>query len=69
MSRWPRAEQRDERELDGVLLALEGALDRLAQRLERRELRRDAGSGGHDAQSSTEGFVERRPRGNRFGVK
>ena len=31
-------EERDERELDGVVLALEGPLDGLSQRLERREL-------------------------------
>ena len=55
----PAREQRDERELDGVVLALERALDGLAQRLERRELRRDAGRSGHEAQSSTEGLARR----------
>jgi len=43
-----------ERELDGLLLALERTLHRLTQRLERRELRRDAGRSGHDVQGSTE---------------
>ena len=46
-------QERDERELDGVVLALERALDGLTQRLERRELLGDAGgSSRHEAQSS-----------------
>ena len=40
----PAREERHERELDGVLLALEGALDGLSQRLERGELLGDAGA-------------------------
>jgi hypothetical protein len=34
----PAREERDERELDGLLLALERGLDSLTQRLERGEL-------------------------------
>ena len=51
----PRQE-RDQRELDGLLLTLERAPDRLTQRLERRQLLGDAGSNGqHTNQISTVG--------------
>ena len=55
----PAREERDQRELDGFLLALERALHRLTQRLERRELRRNAGRSGHEVQGSTEGLEGR----------
>ena len=47
-------EERDERELHGVLLALQRTFDGLTQRLERGQLLGDAGSGSrHGCQSST----------------
>ena len=53
-------EERDERELDGLLLALERAFDGLTQRLERGQLLGDARRGGrHASQSSTEGLERR----------
>ena len=61
-------EERDERELDGVLLAFERTLHGLTQRLERGELRRDAGRSGHGAEGSTEGLAGRE-RGIALGPK
>ena len=56
----PTTEERDQCELDRVLLAFQGALHGLSQRLERGQLLGDAGSGRHTGQSSTAS-----PRGTR----
>jgi hypothetical protein len=49
----PSGQERDERELDGILLPLEGGLDGVSQHLELGKLLGDAGRSGHNGQNST----------------